>query len=219
MNQIIRTVTAVAALGLASGVMATGVAAGADLLQAPTGAEAGDPGAWTPVVARSYEQHYTDVQCLALSAPDPAATTTYDLGTAPSGQWFFAVVASGAGPRQYGPAEFAGSQVPAEPGATGLIGCHGTPLPGGGAAHAVQADNSTNTGPSPAEGDAGALASPAAGPAVMPASPAPSPSAGSPVPGTVASGLEGGRSGLVVLGVGAVLVAGLALLGRRARRP
>lgn len=217
MNHIIRTVTAVTALGLATGVMATGVAAGADLLQAPAGAEAGDPGAWTPVVARSYEQHYTDVQCLALSAPDPAATTTYDLGTAPSGQWFFAVVASEAGLRQYGPAEFAGSQVLAEPGAAGLIGCHGIPLPGGGAAPEVPAEDTMDTGPTPAAAVTDALAPPAASPVAMPVSPAPSPSASSPVPDAVASGLEGGRSGLVVLGVGAVLVAGLALLGRRAR--
>lgn len=215
----IRPITTITALGLAVTAWTAGIATAADLLQAPSGPEASDPGAWTPVVARSYEQHYSDVQCLTLPAPADTAAT-YDLGTAPSGEWFFAVVETEIGTHQYGPVELTGTQVPAGAGATGVIGCHGTPVTTGGDAptsQTAEADAAQPAG-SPVDGAPTSPPMSAAPAAVAPASSAPSPSGTPSVPATVTSGLQGGRSGLVVLGVGAVLVAGLALLGRRARR-
>lgn len=203
----IRTIAAAATLGLASSAAAAGIAVGADLLQAPTGAEAHDAGAWTSAVSRSYVNQYSDVQCLTVPVVEHTAAA-YDLGAAPSGRWFFAVVTSQGGQRQYGPAELAGTRVPA--GATEVIGCHGTPAGGDGilVAAASARDDTTD------DATAGSAPTATSTPTQTPASPSVSPGG---VPSTVASGVEGGGGGLVVLGVGGLAVAGLGLLGRRQR--
>lgn len=215
MNRTIRTIAAAATLGLASSLAAAGIAVGADLLQAPTGAEAHDAGAWTAAVSRSYVKQYSDVQCSTVPVVEPAAGT-YDLGTAPSGRWLFAVVTSQDRQHQYGPAELVGTRVPAGSGATELIGCHGTPASADGTlVAAVTGGDTLVAATTTVGGVTGDTTERRAQPATVTSTP-PSPTA-SPgaVPNTVAAGIEGGRGGLVVLGVGGLGVAGLGLLGRR----
>ena len=212
MNRIIRTIAVAATLGLASSAAAPAIAVGADLLQAPAGAEAHDPGAWTHAVSRSYVKQYSDVQCSTMTVAQPAAAT-YDLGTAGSGRWFFAVVTSQGGQRQYGPAELAGTRVPAGAGATEVIGCHGTPSRGDATLVAaapgidVIGHETDNASDDPTEGRGQSVTSPSPSPVPIPEA----------VPTTVAAGIEGGRNGLGVLAAGGLGVAGLALLGRRRR--
>ena len=224
MNRIIRTIAAAATLGLASSAAAAGIAVAADLLQAPTGAESHDAGAWTSAVSRSYVKQYSDVQCSTLPVVEHA-TAPYDLGTSPSGRWFFAVVTSQGGQHQYGPAELVGTRVPAASGATELIGCHGTPATGdgtlvaavtGGGTLVAAATTTVDYATSDATDDPTDDATEGRGHPAASTSPSPSPSSAA-VPNTVAAGIEGGQGGLMVLAVGGLGVAGLGLLGRRQR--
>lgn len=195
--RVLRSVAAVAALGLVTGLGATGVAAAADLLEAPTGDRAQDVSAWTSTVARSYARVYTDVACTAVE-PVLGADGTLALPPASAGRWIFVVTSSPHGQRQYGPAELVGI-VP--PDAVGVIACHGTSTGTQLRAQAPPASTAAPQGPGAAH---------------------PVPSAAvsaTPVPHAVDSGLAGGAGGLAVLGLGTMATAALAVRGRTARQP
>lgn len=200
MNRTIRAAAAAVALGLASSTVGMAAQA-AGLAEAPRGEDAHDVAKWTPVVARSYANQYADVHCVRLPI-EGAEAGPYDLGAAPSGTWFFAVATVEDRQVQYGPAELVGTGVPTGGAASDLIGCHGTPRNGGPVA--VTAPG-TATPPTPAT-----TVTPAASPTTDATSDA--------VPDQVASGLGGASDGVAAIGVGALLVLGLAGLGLRARR-
>ena len=191
--RVLRSVAAVAALGLVTGFGATGVAAAADLLEAPTGERAQDVSAWTSTVARSYARVYTDVTCTAVE-PAVTADGTLALPQASAGRWIFVVTSSPQGQRQYGPAELGGIVLPAD--AVGVIACHGA---------------STGTqlrAQAPAPTDAASPADPVP----------PAPVSAPPLPHAVESGRAGGAGGLAVLGLGTMAMAALAVRGRTARQ-
>lgn len=205
MNRTIRAAAAVVVLGLASSTVGMAAQA-AGLAEAPRGEDAHDVAKWTPVVARSYANQYADVHCVRLPI-EGAEAGPYDLGAAPSGTWFFAVATVEDRQVQYGPAELVGTGVPTGGAASDLIGCHGTPRSGPVAVTAP----ATATSPTPST-----TATPAASPTTD-ASPTTA-ATSDPVPDQVSSGLGGASGGMAAIGVGALLVLGLAGLGLRARR-